>query len=71
MYLTVKLPRGVRDVEMAQEAAKEKLWVTPLSPAYQGKYAEPGFILGFGSTPAEKMGKEVNRLKALIARHGD
>jgi len=71
MYVAVKLPRGSRDVEMAHEAAKEKLWLAPLSPAYQEKDAKPGFILGFGSTPVEKMGKEVRRLKALIARHGD
>jgi GntR family transcriptional regulator/MocR family aminotransferase len=71
MYVAVKLPRGFRDVQMAHKAAKEKLWVAPLSPAYQGKDARPGFILGFGSTPAEKMGQEVRRLKALIARSGN
>jgi len=71
MYLAVKLPKGCPDVEVAQQAAEEKLWLAPLSPAYQGKPAHPGLILGFASTPVEKMAKEVKKLKALLAKQGN
>jgi len=70
MYLAVKLPKGFRDVEIAYTAAKEKLWAAPLSPAYMGTAAQPGFILGFASTPAEEMGRAVRHLKELILRQG-
>ncbi len=69
MFLTVKLSKGVPDTEIAQEAAKEKLWLAPLSPAYIGSRAQAGFILGFGGTPAEQMGRAVRHLKELILRH--
>jgi GntR family transcriptional regulator / MocR family aminotransferase len=69
MFLAVKLPKGFQDTEIAQEAAREKLWLAPLSPAYLGAGAPPGFILGFGGTPAEEMGRAVRHLKELILRH--
>lgn len=71
MFLTVKLPKGVPDTRIAQEAAKEKLWLAPLSPAYMGSGAQAGFILGFGGTPAEEMGRAVRHLKELILRHAE
>ena len=71
MYVAVKLPKRFPDVQLAYEAAKEKLWLAPLSPAFQGEAAQPGFILGFGSTSADKMAKEVKRLKVLLWKHGD
>jgi GntR family transcriptional regulator/MocR family aminotransferase len=66
MHLAVTLPKGFRDQELAVHAAHEKLWLTPLSPAYIGETSRQGFILGFGSTPAEGMPKAVRRLKTLL-----
>jgi DNA-binding transcriptional MocR family regulator len=40
------------------------LW--PLSRYYKGKNARHGFVLGFGSTPAEHIPSAVKRLHALI-----
>ena len=54
MHLVVTLPKGSRDLEIAERAARHNLWMWPLSGAYLGETARPGLILGFGgATPAE------------------
>jgi GntR family transcriptional regulator / MocR family aminotransferase len=70
MHLLVTLPEGFRDVEIAQHAAREKLWLTPLSPCYLRKAARQGLILGFGSTSAAEMPRAVRRLKEVLRAHG-
>jgi GntR family transcriptional regulator / MocR family aminotransferase len=54
MHLVVMLPAGFRDQELAARAARDKLWLWPLSPSYIGKTSCQGFILGFGSTAEKK-----------------
>ena len=49
MHLTVTLPKGLRDTDISAKAAREKLWLWPLSPSYMGD-PQQGFVLGFGST---------------------
>ena len=66
MHLVVTLPKGFRDTEIAIKAAREKLWVWPLSPAYLGDRARQGLILGFGSTPAAEMPNAVHRLRNVL-----
>jgi GntR family transcriptional regulator / MocR family aminotransferase len=66
MHLTVVLPRRSRDLEIAQRAAKQGLWIWPLSDAYFSDATRSGFILGFGSTPAEQIPEAVRKLKNLI-----
>src|ERR1700723_809059 len=47
----VILPNGsYSDLEIAERAARQKLWLWPLSPSYLSEVPRPGFILGFGST---------------------
>jgi GntR family transcriptional regulator / MocR family aminotransferase len=65
MHLAALLPPGVSDLETAQRAARLKLWLWPLSPSYLGE-ARPGFILGFGSTPAEEMPRAVRKLRNAL-----
>jgi GntR family transcriptional regulator/MocR family aminotransferase len=48
MYLSVILPNGCRDVELAIRAARENLSVQPLSPAYISENPRQGFVLGLG-----------------------
>jgi GntR family transcriptional regulator / MocR family aminotransferase len=67
MHLVVTLSRGFRDHEVAARAAREKLWLTPLSPAYLGKARRHGFILGFGSTRATEMPQAVGRFRDALA----
>jgi GntR family transcriptional regulator / MocR family aminotransferase len=67
MHLAVILPKGFRDQEVAARAAREKLWLAPLSPAYVGETARQGFILGFGNTTVEGMPKAVRQLKSVLS----
>jgi GntR family transcriptional regulator/MocR family aminotransferase len=67
MHLVVTLPKGLRDHEVAARAARENLWLAPLSPAYLGKARRQGFILGFGSTRAPEMSKAVVRFRDVLA----
>ncbi|HEX4006007.1 MAG TPA: PLP-dependent aminotransferase family protein [Acidobacteriaceae bacterium] len=63
MHLTVTLPEGLRDTEIAMRAAKDKLWLWPLSACYFGATQRQGFILGFANTSEEEMPAAVRRLK--------
>jgi len=67
MHLTVTLPRGSGDTEIAARAAQQNLWIWPLSPSYLGKVARPGFILGFGSTAVAEIPRAVRKLRDLLA----
>jgi GntR family transcriptional regulator / MocR family aminotransferase len=67
MHLAVILPKGFRDTEIAHRAARDKLWLAPLSPSYLGTASRQGFILGFGSTPAAEMPRAVRRLRDTLA----
>jgi GntR family transcriptional regulator/MocR family aminotransferase len=71
MHLTVTLPRsfkgGVCDVDIAMRAAKDKLWLWPLSPCYTNGKPRHGFLLGFGNTPEEQMPDAVRRLRQAVA----
>ena len=66
MHLAVKLTSGCNDVEIAEQAARQKLWLWPLSPSYMGGAAQPGFILGFGSTAVTEIPRAVRHLRNLL-----
>jgi GntR family transcriptional regulator / MocR family aminotransferase len=67
MHLTVTLPEGYRDVEIATRSAKEKLWLWPLSMCYLGDKKRQGFMLGYANTAEEKMPEAVRRLRDVLA----
>jgi GntR family transcriptional regulator/MocR family aminotransferase len=67
MHLTVALPHGSRDVEIAEQAARQNLWIWPLSPSYIDEVSRPGFILGFASTPLVEIPRAVLKLRNLLA----
>ncbi|HVT96896.1 MAG TPA: PLP-dependent aminotransferase family protein [Acidobacteriaceae bacterium] len=72
MHLTVTFPQAFRagavsDVDIATRAAKDKLWLWPLSPCYTNGRARQGFILGFGNTPEEQMPGAVRKLRQLLS----
>jgi GntR family transcriptional regulator / MocR family aminotransferase len=66
MHITVTLPEGFRDREIAINAAKDKLWLWPLSPSYMSETPRQGFVLGFGSTPAEQIPQAVHQLQRVL-----
>jgi GntR family transcriptional regulator/MocR family aminotransferase len=73
MHLTVTLPEsfkngnGLHDADIAARAAKEKLWLWPLSHCYSNGKTRQGFLLGFSNTPEEQMPSAVRRLRQAIA----
>jgi GntR family transcriptional regulator/MocR family aminotransferase len=67
MHLAVILPNGFRDVEIANRASRESLWLWPLSPSYIGKNSRQGFVLGFSSTRAAEMPQAVCRFRDALA----
>jgi GntR family transcriptional regulator / MocR family aminotransferase len=68
MHLAVTLPKGQNDREIANNAAREGLWLWPLSPSYLGAKSRQGFVLGFGNTPVEEMPHAVSQLRAQLAK---
>ena len=67
MHLTVTLPLGFNDAEVANQAAKHGLCLWPLSPCYMNK-PRHGFVLGFAATPAEQMAGAVDQLSRLLKK---
>lgn len=67
MHLTVTLPSGLRDREIATKAAAVGLWLWPLSSSYMGKTPGQGLILGFGNTPAAEMPRAVSQLQTVLS----
>jgi GntR family transcriptional regulator / MocR family aminotransferase len=66
MHLTITLPENLRDREIAERAARKRLWLRPLSPAYIGKRPRQGFILGFGSTDSKQIPRAVEQMRSFI-----
>src|SRR5215469_11618080 len=65
MHLSMVL-NGIPDQVISMRAAREKLWLVPLSAFYMGKAAQQGFILGFGSTSVNEMPAAVHKLRTLV-----
>ncbi len=66
LHLTVTLPKGYRDRAISAQAARQNLWLWPLSPSYIGAASRQGLILGFGGTPAAEIPHAVRRLRAVL-----
>lgn len=66
MHLVATLPKGLRDRAIAEQAARQKVWLWPLSGCYLEKTLRQGLILGFGSTTPREIPKAVARLRTII-----
>ena len=66
MHLAMTLPEPFLDVEIAARAARERLWLWPLSPSYLTDKPRQGFILGFGSTPPDRILQAVRTLRSVV-----
>jgi len=68
VHLAVILPKGSHsDVRIAERAARQNLWLWPLSSSYLGEAPRHGFILGFGSTAVADIPHAVRKLRNLLA----
>src|SRR5207245_10292096 len=55
LHLAMLPPKLRNDQQLAARAAKESLWLSPLSASYVGKSPRQGFVLGFGNTRADRI----------------
>jgi GntR family transcriptional regulator / MocR family aminotransferase len=67
LHLTLLLPKLRNDQQIAARAAKESLWLSPLSASYAGNSPRRGFVLGFGNTRANQIAAAVRQLRGLCA----
>lgn len=65
MHLATIL-NGVADREVAERAARQNLWLAPLSSFYAHKAARRGFVLGFGSTSVDEIPAAVRGLRTCL-----
>jgi GntR family transcriptional regulator/MocR family aminotransferase len=65
MHLVATMKGKLSDREIAGRAAREQLWLWPLSPSYMDN-PQQGFILGFGSAVVKEIPKRVRQLRRLI-----
>ena len=67
MHLAMTLPEGLNDQEIADRAARERLWFWPLSPSYMSDKPRQGFILGFGSTLPDQIPQAVRLMRSIVS----
>jgi GntR family transcriptional regulator/MocR family aminotransferase len=67
LHVALWLPKLRDDQQLAVRAAKESLWLSPLSASYVGKSKRHGFVLGFGNTRANQIPTAVRQLRRLCA----
>jgi GntR family transcriptional regulator/MocR family aminotransferase len=68
LHLVATLPKGLRDRPISLRAARDGLWVMPLSSCYLGAASRQGLVLGFGGTTAGEMPGAVLALRKAIRR---
>jgi GntR family transcriptional regulator / MocR family aminotransferase len=66
VHLVSALPKGLRDRPISETAARQGLWLWPLSSCYLDRASRQGFILGFGSTTPRQIPNAVRRLREVI-----
>jgi GntR family transcriptional regulator/MocR family aminotransferase len=68
MHLVASLSKGSNDRDVSVRAARQGLWVMPLSPCYIGNASRQGFVLGFGGTSVAEISIGVRRLRTALGR---
>ncbi len=66
LHLTVTLPKGYLDRVISARAARQNLWLWPLSPSYLGATHRQGLILGLGGATVAEIPDAVRRLRAVL-----
>jgi GntR family transcriptional regulator/MocR family aminotransferase len=66
LHLSVTLPGGFQDHEIAERAAQQKLWLAPLSTSYLEHPSPQGFVLGFSNTAADEIPRAVRKLRDVM-----
>jgi GntR family transcriptional regulator/MocR family aminotransferase len=66
LHLSVTLPPGFSDHEIADRALQQKLWLAPLSASYEERPSPQGLILGFSNTSSEEIPRAVRKLRDIL-----
>jgi GntR family transcriptional regulator/MocR family aminotransferase len=66
MFLTVLLPPGLRDREVALRAARHGVRTFPLSACYVGRARQQGLVLGYGGFSPAAIAQGVKRLRGVL-----
>lgn len=66
LHLTARLPAGVDDRAIAEQAARQGLWVMPLSACCLDAPSR-GLVLGYGGTSRTEILDGVRRLRGLLS----
>ena len=66
MFLAAAFTDGRKDVPIAERAAREALWVTPLSECYIGRAQRQGLVLGYAGFREEEIRAGVGRLRNVV-----
>ncbi len=66
MHLVACLSKELDDHDVSLRAARQGLWVMPLSSCYVGRPVRRGFVLGFGGTDVRDIPGGIRRLSAVL-----
>lgn len=69
LHVSVTLPQGFDDHELSERAARDGLWLVPLSSSYIERPSPQGFILGFSNIPAGEIPRTMKKLKNILHSH--
>lgn len=66
LHFSVTLPQGFNDHQLSERAAREGLWLVPLSSSYIDRPSPQGFILGFSNIPTGEIPRAVKKLRNIL-----
>ncbi len=66
MHLVATLSKGSPDRQISVQAARQGLWVMPLSTCYLGPVSRHGLVLGYGGTGTTGLRDAVRRLRTVL-----
>jgi GntR family transcriptional regulator / MocR family aminotransferase len=69
LHVSVTLPQGFDDHELSERAARDGLWLVPLSSSYIERPSPQGFILGFSNIPAGEIPRSMKKLRNILHSH--
>jgi GntR family transcriptional regulator/MocR family aminotransferase len=69
LHVSVTLPHGFDDHELSERAARDGLWLVPLSSSYIERPSPQGFILGFSNIPAGEIPRSMKKLRNILYSH--
>jgi GntR family transcriptional regulator/MocR family aminotransferase len=66
LHVSITLPQGFDDHEMSERAARDGLWLVPLSSSYIERPSPQGCILGFSNIPAAEIPRSMKKLRNVL-----